>query len=349
MSKDSRIQQKRNKSINSIKSILILVSISILVVIAGVATIYYSANKTAQQQIYKQEQIELAEKAVSEKDYDLAIEILKKLQNSDKDEEILQLIQKCKMLELKESIVVKLTNFTIVEAQPSLGQYNEEFLWKCHFTNNTDKSIKGLEITAIFSDMFGDEVKKAKCKFTKATVNVGEGYGEAFSLNISSSDARLVTLVKEEILFDYHINAVVYEDGTKFLFNVYQGYVAEAVNEEAFIEKDTDTQVDDSQTISNDQTILQNSNGGLGFESPSNNANSNNNSSSNTTNSLNGDQTILQNNNGGGIGFESPSNNTNSNNNSNSNTTNSPSGEANDSLDNNNKEDYDDSSWSVPF
>ena len=211
--------------------IIIGVVVGILVFTIGAMVSHHLAEQTAQKQAVIQEQMRLAEERALEYDYDMAIALLEELPNSDTDSKIQEAIENYKMLKLKHDLDVYLVSATTSEMEPDSDVNETKFIWECAIGNYTDKAIKKIEIVLILQDMYGEAIKKVRCKFDKSIIEITGKTVETFSIEIGEDDIQLQTVILEELRFDYYIKSIEYEDGTKEKFSVYKGN-AENANKE---------------------------------------------------------------------------------------------------------------------
>lgn len=85
-------------------------------------------------------------------------------------------------------------------------------------TNNSDKSIKGIEGSLIINDLFGKKIIEINCDFTGNIIAPGEVYikkGLVYECNqFNDDDMKLFNTQYSDLSFIYNISNIVYEDGT---------------------------------------------------------------------------------------------------------------------------------------
>lgn len=108
---------------------------------------------------------------------------------------------------------------SLKEKNCSIDEYSQ---FTINFTfdvmNNTNKSIKGVQGTATFSDMFGVKILDLNCDFTGQTIAVNSSIlvsNLVMNCNQFIDDhMKLYNTNTTDLLFNYKATAVVFTDGT---------------------------------------------------------------------------------------------------------------------------------------
>jgi len=207
----NEVEQKRK--------IIIPISICVCVIILLLGVIAWNGYQSYQVkialenlQLLMKETLAESEGYADKGDFDKAIALLTALPDYESDEKVVRAIENYKIRKTVSQVDVQLTEAFVSGPNQLVGINSDQYVWGCYFTNNTGKVIKGLEITAIFTDSSGKEILKAKCRFMMDGISISEGYGEAFNINVSSDTST--KLKSGDIKFSYIINEVTLEDGT---------------------------------------------------------------------------------------------------------------------------------------
>lgn len=111
-------------------------------------------------------------------------------------------------------VVVKLTNKT--SDTNEYDQYFADLVFSV--TNNTSKTIQGVQGTAKFSDLFGVEILSTNCDFTGKTIdpNATVEFGDlTFECNKFMDDhMKLYNTAYGDMQFEYTVKSIVFTDGT---------------------------------------------------------------------------------------------------------------------------------------
>lgn len=84
--------------------------------------------------------------------------------------------------------------------------------------NNAEKSIKGIQGTAVFKDLFGEEILKMKCDFVGDTIEPGAEItisDLSMECNEFMDDhMKLYNTALDDLQFEYQLTSIVFTDGT---------------------------------------------------------------------------------------------------------------------------------------
>ena len=84
--------------------------------------------------------------------------------------------------------------------------------------NNAEKSIKGIQGTAVFKDLFGEEILKMKCDFVGNTIEPGAEItisDLSMECNEFMDDhMKLYNTALDDLQFEYQLTSIVFTDGT---------------------------------------------------------------------------------------------------------------------------------------
>ncbi len=96
------------------------------------------------------------------------------------------------------------------------GEHNANLVFAV--TNNTDKSIKGIQGTAKFKDLFDVDIMTINCDFTGntiepgATITVDDLYVDCNQF--MQDHMKLYNTAYDDLHFEYNVTAIVFSDGT---------------------------------------------------------------------------------------------------------------------------------------
>ena len=110
--------------------------------------------------------------------------------------------------------VIKLLNKTSETNQ--YGQYYARLVFSV--TNNTSKTIQGVQGIAKFSDLFGVEIISTNCDFTGKTIDPSSTveFGDlSFECNqFIDNNMKLYNTAYGDLQFEYTVKSIVFTDGT---------------------------------------------------------------------------------------------------------------------------------------
>lgn len=113
-------------------------------------------------------------------------------------------------------VIVTSKSVTPKDTDKWIFSYYVNFVFS--ITNNSDKSIQGVEGRLIAYDLFGKEILSMGCDFTGTTIAPGETYietGLAYECNeFRDSDMKLYNTDFNDLKFSYEVLSVVYTDGS---------------------------------------------------------------------------------------------------------------------------------------
>jgi len=131
---------------------------------------------------------------------------LNSLENKISEEEKKEIIQ-------EEDVEVELTEKYIFE-----GDYSDYVGFVFTVTNNTEKSIKGVQGIATFKDIFGVEIIKIGVDFTGSTIESNQTSTiDDLSLDINQfmdDHMKLYNTAYDDLEFEYEVTSIVFTDGT---------------------------------------------------------------------------------------------------------------------------------------
>ena len=107
----------------------------------------------------------------------------------------------------------------LTKKDTKIGKYNQYYVTsEFSVTNNTNKDIKGIQGVVIYKDMFGKEIMRINCDFTKEIIYSGTTYIESdllFECNqFIDSHMKLYNTKYESLAFEYQIKTILFTDGT---------------------------------------------------------------------------------------------------------------------------------------
>jgi len=113
----------------------------------------------------------------------------------------------------EEDVKVELTDKFTFE-----GDYSDYVGFVFDVTNNTDKTIKGVQGLATFKDMFGTEIIKIGADFTGRTIEPSQtSTVDDLSVEINEfmdDHMKLYATAYDDLKFEYKVTAIVFTDGT---------------------------------------------------------------------------------------------------------------------------------------
>jgi len=100
----------------------------------------------------------------------------------------------------------------------SSGAYDDYVKFIFSITNNTEKSIKGVQGVASFKDLFGVDILLLNADFTGITIKPGETViVDDLSLDANpyiDDHMKLYNTAYDDLNFEYEVTAIVFTDGT---------------------------------------------------------------------------------------------------------------------------------------
>lgn len=170
------------------------------------------------QDTYKAQLLSDAENYMKNKKYNEAIiSVNKVISLFGSSEELIGLKQKYIELEASQYAKIELIEKTSIEKDYSKYIFNDMVAFALLVTNNTEKTIKGIEGTAIFKDMFGKEIISMGCDITGCNIASNDSYGTVMSYEINpfnDDDMKLFNTAQEDLELEYKIKSIVFDDGT---------------------------------------------------------------------------------------------------------------------------------------
>jgi len=163
--------------------------------------------------------------AVDIEESEKEIEILQK-ENSNlkaKNDELASQLSKLekKVLEEEKQKVVQEGDVTVELSGKSTltGDYSQDYVTTVFsITNNTDKSIKGVQGVAMFKDLFGVDIISIIADFTGITIEPGETKivdDLYFDCNqFIDKQMQFYNTAYDDLNFEYAVKSIVFTDGT---------------------------------------------------------------------------------------------------------------------------------------
>lgn len=113
-----------------------------------------------------------------------------------------------------DEVVVAVTGKTNIEADIHSGRYSDRVIFEIQVTNQTDKTVKGVQGILTINDLFGKKIISSNCDFTGQTILPGETVtydGIGIDVNeFIDSHVKLYNEDFDDLSFSYKVNAVVY-------------------------------------------------------------------------------------------------------------------------------------------
>ncbi len=121
-----------------------------------------------------------------------------------------------KRRQLNEAVSVIFVEHHRKEGQFSFQKYD---VFNFKFKNNSQKNIVGIKGVAVFSDKFGDELKRIEMKNdfndNGGKLEAGQDYSWQGQMDVLlRDDEKLADTPTEDLKFTYEPNTVLFEDGT---------------------------------------------------------------------------------------------------------------------------------------
>jgi hypothetical protein len=97
------------------------------------------------------------------------------------------------------------------------GDFSDQITMDFKFINNTSKDIKGVDGVAIFYDIFDNKIKSLNISYDKGIpADTPKIWEAGFDYNqFMSEDIKLKNTDLENLKYEWKINTIVFEDGTK--------------------------------------------------------------------------------------------------------------------------------------
>lgn len=113
-----------------------------------------------------------------------------------------------------EEVVVTVIGKTNIEADIYSGRYSDRVAFQIQITNQTDKTIKGVQGILTINDLFGKRILSSNCDFTGQTILPGETViydDKGLEVNeFQDSHVKLYNENYDDLSFSYKINEIVY-------------------------------------------------------------------------------------------------------------------------------------------
>jgi hypothetical protein len=121
-------------------------------------------------------------------------------------------------LTAQNAVEIKLTDMTLIPENWNAWRFSDNLKFVFEYINKTGKTIRGFESTITFKDMFGKEILSITLDNTDAIPARGSFYddGKYYELNqFMDNHNKLKNTNYEDIIFEYKIRTVLFEDGTR--------------------------------------------------------------------------------------------------------------------------------------
>lgn len=113
-----------------------------------------------------------------------------------------------------DEVVVEVTGKTNIEADIHSGRYSDRVALEIQVTNQTDKTIKGVQGVLTVDDLFGKKIISSNCDFTGQTILPGETVtydGIGIDVNeFIDSHVKLYNEAFDDLSFSYKVSEIVF-------------------------------------------------------------------------------------------------------------------------------------------
>ena len=160
-----------------------------------------------------------AQQQADAKDYDAAIHSIQTLASViGSSDELNALIQQYSELKNYRYVRVVCTDKGVLPKNTSAWRFSNYVTFVFDVTNNSDKTIKGVQGVLHIKDMFGTSIIDVGCDFSGYTVQPGETYTDSsMSLDVNEfidSHMKLYNTAYSDLIFEYEPSMIVFTDGT---------------------------------------------------------------------------------------------------------------------------------------
>lgn len=170
------------------------------------------------QDIYKNQLLSGAENYAQNRKYNEAIvNVNKVISTLGSSDELTELKQKYTDLKASQYAKIELIEKSNIEKNYSKYIFNDLVAFALLITNNTEKTIKGIEGTATFIDMFGKEIISMGCDITGCNIAPSDSYSTLMTYEtnpFNDDDMKLFNTAQEDLELQYAIKSIVFDDGT---------------------------------------------------------------------------------------------------------------------------------------
>lgn len=133
-----------------------------------------------------------------------------------------------------DEVVVTVTEKTNIQADIYSGRYSDRVVLKIQVTNQTDKTIKGVQGILTIDDLFGERILSSNCDFTGENILPGETVifdDKGLDINeFIDSHVKLYNENYDDLNFTYKVNEIVYANDVDADSNVSQTTESEEVS-----------------------------------------------------------------------------------------------------------------------
>lgn len=141
---------------------------------------------------------------------------------------------------LNNSIQVTLDGKGAIAKDSDAWRFSDVITFDLTFKNTTDKDVRGFKGTAIFNNLFGDNIKKLTVSYDEGVSANSEKYWEGMiEVNqFIDKDIELRDIDFMNLNFEFEMDMIIFSDGTTLTKN---GHSAQTKNTQTTQTKDTQT------------------------------------------------------------------------------------------------------------
>lgn len=133
-----------------------------------------------------------------------------------------------------DEVVVTVAGKTNIKADIYSGRYSDRVALKIQVTNQTDKTIKGIQGILTIDDLFGERILSSNCDFTGENILPGETVifdDKGLDINeFIDSHVKLYNENYDDLSFTYKVNEIVYANDVNADSNASQTTGSEEVS-----------------------------------------------------------------------------------------------------------------------
>ena len=133
-------------------------------------------------------------------------------------EDLEELIEKYTNLKSEEYVKVVVEDKSETPMDSSNWIFNNYANFVFLITNNSDKTVVGVEGVLTVNDLFGKKILSMGCDFTGNTIDPGASYRESelsYECNqFIDDDMKLFNTRFEDLQFIYEVTSIVFSDGS---------------------------------------------------------------------------------------------------------------------------------------
>lgn len=116
-------------------------------------------------------------------------------------------------------VQIEVTNKYNLPINYDVNRYSPRVEFNFNISNQTNKSIKGIQGVLTIKDLFGEKIMALNCDFTGQTINVNTKVtfdGIGFDINqFMDHHVKVYNEEFEDLIFEYEVSKIVYSDGTQ--------------------------------------------------------------------------------------------------------------------------------------